>query len=34
MEEYGFWRFIGDVILTIITGGLWFMYLVLRHIRH
>ena len=31
-KRYGFWHFMGDLFLGHITGGLWFLYLLLRHL--
>lgn len=32
-KTYGFWKFIGDVALTIITGGLWLIWIFVREMR-
>lgn len=32
-KRYGFWHFMGDLFLIYITGGLWGLYLLLRHLR-
>jgi len=32
-KGYGFWNFIGDVILTCITGGLWLIWIFVREMR-
>lgn len=32
-KSYGFWHFLGDLFLIHITGGLWLLYLLLRHLR-
>lgn len=32
-KKYGFWRFIGDVVLGVLTGGIWWLYLFFRFIR-
>lgn len=33
-KHYGFWKFIGDVVMTIITSGLWLIWVVIRHIKN
>lgn len=32
-STYGFWSFIGDVIMTILTAGLWGIYIFVREMR-
>jgi hypothetical protein len=32
-KRYGLLNFIGDIFLTIITGGLWLVYKVFRALR-
>lgn len=32
-KKYGLGRFIIDFVLTVVTGGLWLLYLVLRALR-
>lgn len=32
-NHYGFWQFMKDLILTYFTGGLWLLYLLLRHLH-
>jgi hypothetical protein len=32
-KSYGFWKFVGDAILTILTGGLWLIYVFVREMR-
>lgn len=32
-KKYGLFRFLLDLFLTAITGGLWLVYLVLKWIR-
>lgn len=32
-KKYGFWRFIGDVLLGCLTGGIWWLYLLFRALR-
>lgn len=33
MRKYGFWNFLGDVILTLFTGGLWLIWIFVREMR-
>lgn len=33
-KTYGFWNFAGDVILTLITGGFWLIYVFVREMRN
>lgn len=33
-KKYGPFRFLMDVFLGIITGGLWWMYLLFRALRN
>nr|DAO84394.1 MAG TPA: hypothetical protein [Caudoviricetes sp.] len=33
MRRYGFWNFVGDAILTTITGGLWLIWIFVREMR-
>lgn len=32
-KRYGFWKFVWDVFLGIITGGLWWLYLLIKALR-
>ena len=32
-KKYGFWRFMWDLFLFCITGGLWGLWLLFRHLR-
>jgi hypothetical protein len=32
-KRYGFWKFLGDVFMTIITGGLWLIWIFVREMR-
>ena len=32
-RRYGFVRFMVDIVLTIITGGLWLLYLIFKVLR-
>ena len=33
-KRYGFWNFVGDVLLTLITGGLWLIWIFVREMRN
>lgn len=33
-KRYGFWNFIGDAILTCLTGGLWLIWVFVREMRN
>ena len=33
-RRYGFWNFIGDVMLTLLTGGLWLIWIFVREMRN
>jgi len=34
-KRYGFWHFMFDLFLGILTGGLWWLFLVFRFLfRH
>jgi len=32
-KKYGFLNFLIDLALTVITGGLWFVWIVFRFLR-
>lgn len=32
-KRYGFWRFMLDLTLTYITGGLWLLWLFIKFLR-
>jgi hypothetical protein len=32
-RRYGFWKFIGDCIMTVLTGGLWLIWVFVREMR-
>lgn len=32
-KRYGFWAFVGDVLMTFITGGLWLIWIFVREMR-
>jgi hypothetical protein len=33
MRHYGFWSFIGDILMTALTGGLWLIWIFVREMR-
>ena len=33
MRRYGFWNFILDVFLTLITSGFWLIWIFVREMR-
>lgn len=33
MRRYGFWNFVGDALLTAITGGFWLIWVFVREMR-
>lgn len=32
-KRYGFWKFIGDCFMTLITYGLWLIWIFVREMR-
>lgn len=32
-RHYGFWNFMGDIIMVGITGGLWLIWIFVREMR-
>jgi hypothetical protein len=32
-RSYGFWKFCGDVIMTIATAGFWLIWVFVREMR-
>jgi hypothetical protein len=32
-SRYGFWKFIGDVFMTLATCGLWLIWIFVREMR-
>jgi hypothetical protein len=32
-RSYGFWKFLGDVFMTIITWGFWLIWVFVREMR-
>lgn len=33
-KKYGFWNFVGDVLLCMLTGGLWLIWIFVREMRN
>lgn len=33
-KSYGFWKFVGDCVMTIFTGGLWLIWVFVREMRN
>jgi hypothetical protein len=33
-KRYGFWKFVGDVFMTLITYGLWLIWIFIREMRN
>lgn len=33
-KKYGFFRLLLDLILTLLTGGLWLLWLIIRFLRN
>lgn len=33
MKKYGFWHLILDLILTVVTGGLWLVWILIKFLR-
>lgn len=33
MRKYGFWNFVGDCLLCMLTGGLWLIWIFIREMR-
>jgi len=34
MKKYTFWNFVLDATLTLFTGGLWLIWVLVREIRN
>ena len=34
MRKYTAWNFLGDLIMSSITGGLWLIWIFIREMRH
>lgn len=32
-KKYGFWGFMGDLIMICLTGGLWLIWIFVREMR-
>lgn len=32
-KTYGFWKFVGDVFMTFLTGGFWLIWIFVREMR-
>jgi hypothetical protein len=32
-RAYGFWKFVGDILMTGLTGGLWLIWIFVREMR-
>ncbi len=32
-KHYGFWNFVLDAALVLLTGGLWFIWIIVRELR-
>ena len=32
-RRYGFWNFMLDILMLALTGGLWFIWILIREIR-
>lgn len=32
-RPYGFWKFVGDVFMTVVTGGFWIIWIFVREMR-
>lgn len=32
-RPYGFSNFVGDTVMTCVTGGLWLIWVVIREVR-
>lgn len=32
--KYSFWGFIGDLLMIMLTGGLWFIWIFVREMRN
>lgn len=33
-KSYGFWKFMGDVAMTLLTGGFWLIWIFVREMRN
>lgn len=32
-KTYGFWNFVLDALLVVVTGGFWFIWIFVREMR-
>lgn len=32
-RKYGFFHFIADIVMVVVTGGLWLIYIFVREMR-
>ncbi len=32
-KSYGFWKFVGDCFMTLLTGGFWLIWVFVREMR-
>lgn len=32
-KRYGFWKFMGDIFMTVLTGGFWLIWIFIREMR-
>jgi len=32
-RQYGCWSFFGDILMVLLTGGLWLIYIFIREMR-
>lgn len=32
-RTYGFWKFMGDCVMTVLTAGLWLIWIFVREMR-
>lgn len=32
-KKYGFFKFIGDILMIVLTGGLWLVWIFVREMR-
>jgi len=32
-KKYGFWKFIGDCLMVVLTGGFWIIWIFVREMR-
>jgi hypothetical protein len=33
-KRYGFWAFVFDILMTVVTGGLWLIWIFVREMRN